>query len=147
MNYADIARFLRYWSLYVSSKAGSGHPTSSLSAADLMAVFLKDVFCYDFKNPQNPLNDRLIFSKGHASPLYYSMFLAMGALTKKDMEGYRTIGSVLEGHPTFRFPFAEAATGSLGQGLSVGVGMAIAQKMESRIMNQGKRKNPMIQNS
>src|SRR3989338_2166642 len=105
MNYSDIAKFLRYWSLVISTKAGSGHPSTSLSSADLMAVFIKDVFRYDFSNPDNPGNDRLIFSKGHASPLYYSMFHVMGAVTKKEMEGYRTIDSVLEGHPTARFKY------------------------------------------
>lgn len=133
MEYSDIAKFLRYWSLTVSTKAASGHPTTSLSAADLISVFIKDVFRYDFSNPQNPGNDRLIYSKGHASPLYYSMFLAMGALKKQEMDGYRKIDSVLEGHPTFRFPYTEAATGSLGQGLSIGMGMAIAGKYLDKI--------------
>lgn len=142
MKYSDIAKFLRYWSLTISTKAGSGHPSTSLSAADLISVFIKDVFRYDFKNPQNPANDRLIFSKGHASPLYYAMFLAIGALRKKDMDGYRRMDSVFEGHPTFRFPYAEAATGSLGQGLSIGVGMAIA--LRAQMQNEKLENNPQL---
>jgi len=128
--YKEIAKFLRYYSLKMSSDAASGHPTSSLSAADLMAVFIRDVFHFDFKVPDNPLNDRLIFSKGHASPLYYSLFAVAGALSTKDLENYRKFTSNLEGHPTFRFPYTEAATGSLGQGLSIGVGEAIALRLQ-----------------
>ncbi|MBI4066845.1 hypothetical protein HY407_00525 [Candidatus Gottesmanbacteria bacterium] len=114
----QIARYLRYFSLKMSTQAASGHPTSSLSAADLMATFIAEVFRYDFKNPDNPANDRLVFSKGHASPLYYSMFAAMGVIPTKELDNYRKFSSNLEGHPTFRFPYTEGATGSLGQGLS-----------------------------
>ncbi len=128
--YKEIAKFLRFFSLKMSSGAGSGHPTSSLSAADLMAVFLADVFRFDFRNPDNPGNDRLIFSKGHASPLYYSLFAVAGALSTEDLENYRKFNSYLEGHPTARFRFAEAATGSLGQGLSIGVGVALALRAQ-----------------
>ena len=121
----EIAKYLRYFALKMSTKAGSGHPTSSLSAADLMAVLLANHYRYDFKNPDNIYNDRLIFSKGHATPLYYAMFAAMGVISLKDLDSYRKFGSSLEGHPTPNFKFAEAATGSLGQGLSVGVGLAL----------------------
>src|SRR4030042_6075019 len=103
--YQKIATFLRYWILRMSTLAGSGHPSSSLSAADLMAVFLKDFFRFDFKNPKYMGNDRLIFSKGHASPLFYALFAAAGAIKIKDLETYRKFGSTLEGHPTPRFPF------------------------------------------
>ncbi len=123
-----VARFLRYYSLKVSTVASSGHPTSSLSAADLMAALISRVFRFDLSHPDNSGNDRLIFSKGHASPLYYSLFAAMGAIKRDDLLGYRKFTSILEGHPTFRFPYAEAATGSLGQGLSIGVGFAINEK-------------------
>ena len=124
----EIAKYLRYFALKMSTKAGSGHPTSSLSAADLMAVLLANHYRYDFKNPDNIYNDRLIFSKGHATPLYYAMFAAMGVISLKDLDSYRKFGSSLEGHPTPNFKFAEAATGSLGQGLSVGVGLALSLK-------------------
>ena len=121
-----IAKYLRYFALKMSTQAGSGHPTSSLSAADLMTVLLANYFRYDFKNPDSIFNDRLVFSKGHATPLYYAMFAAMGAISPKELDSYRKFGSSLEGHPTPNFKYAEAATGSLGQGLSVGVGLALA---------------------
>lgn len=125
----DLAKAVRYLSLYMSTKAGSGHPTSSLSAADLMVVLLfAGYFKYDLENPDNPNNDRLIFSKGHASPLYYSLFHLAGKISKKELETYRKFGSLLEGHPRPILPFVEAATGSLGQGLSIGLGMAVNAK-------------------
>lgn len=123
-----LSNTARYFSLYMSSKAGSGHPTSSLSAADIMTAFFATQFRYDFDNPKNPNNDRLIFSKGHASPLYYALFTLTGAIKKEDLDNYRTFDSVLEGHPTPRFPYTEASTGSLGQGLSIGVGFALNGK-------------------
>lgn len=124
-----IAKYLRFYVLKMSTQAGSGHPTSSLSAADLMAVLLANYYRYDFTNTDNILNDRLIFSKGHATPLYFAMFAAMGAISTKELDSYRKFGSNLEGHPTPNFKFAEAATGSLGQGLSVGTGLALAVRM------------------
>lgn len=130
-NIEKFAKLLRYYSLVSTTEAGSGHPTSSLSAADLMAtLFFGDFFHFDIKNPIHSSNDRLIFSKGHASPLFYSLWVAAGALTEKELFTLRKFGSPLEGHPIMRFPFTEAATGSLGQGLSVGVGMALNAKME-----------------
>jgi transketolase len=123
-----LARLIRYYILTMTTKAGSGHPTSSLSSADLMAVLFANFFRYDFQNPDNPANDRLIFSKGHATPLYYALFAAADAIKAEELETYRQFGSRLEGHATRRFPYAEAATGSLGQGLSIGVGMALALK-------------------
>ena len=123
-----LSNAVRYWSLYMSSKAGSGHPTSSLSAADIMTSFFATQFTYDFDNPKNPNNDRLIFSKGHASPLYYALFALAGVIKKEELDNYRTFDSILEGHPTPRFPYAEASTGSLGQGLSMGVGFALNGK-------------------
>lgn len=126
-----IANFLRYQSLRITTLAGSGHPTSSLSASDLMAVLLANFYRYDFKNPDNIYNDRLIFSKGHASPLYYSLFAVCGAIKVKELDTYRKFGSILEGHPTPNFPFTDAATGSLGQGLSVGVGLALGIRQQA----------------
>lgn len=124
-----IAQLIRYYILVSTTKAGSGHPTSSLSATDLMAVLMfGGFFRFDFDNPKNPLNDRLIFSKGHASPLFYSLYAAAGKLSEEDLLKLRTFGSNLEGHPTMEFPYTEAPTGSLGQGLSIGVGMALNAK-------------------
>ena len=123
-----LAKLIRYYILRMTTKAGSGHPTSSLSAADIMTALFFSKLRFDLKNPQNPANDRVIFSKGHASPLLYALFAVAGELTEKELDSYRQFESPLEGHPTPNFKFAEVATGSLGQGLSVGVGMAFAMK-------------------
>ena len=129
-----LSQLIRYYSLVSSSKAGSGHTTSSLSATDLMTVLMfGGFFRYDLKNPHNPANDRLIFSKGHASPLFYSLWLAAGVVTEKEILKLRDFNSPLEGHPTPRFKYTEAATGSLGQGLSVGVGLALNGKYVDKI--------------
>jgi transketolase len=122
---AELGQQLRVDSVRCSSTASSGHPTSSLSAADLIAVLLERHLRYDFANPKAPGNDHLIFSKGHASPLYYAMLKAAGAITDEELLTYRTKGSRLEGHPTPRLPWVDVATGSLGQGLPVGVGLAL----------------------
>ncbi|QDV67484.1 Transketolase 2 [Rosistilla carotiformis] len=127
----QIATQLRRWILQMTTDAGSGHATSSLSAVELMAeLFFGAHFRFDVEHPTAPNNDRLIFSKGHASPLYYALWSAAGQVAPDRLENYRQFGSLLEGHPTSRFPFTEAATGSLGQGLSVGVGMALAAKLD-----------------
>ena len=124
-----ITTLIRYYILIMTTEAGSGHPTSSLSATELMACLLfGGVFRFDADHPKCPNNDRLIFSKGHASPLFYALWAAAGELTEKDLMTYRKFGSPLEGHPTVSFPYVEAATGSLGQGLSIGVGMALNAK-------------------
>ncbi len=129
-----LAKLIRYYSLAMTTKAGSGHPTSALSAADLMtALFFGGVFRYDTNDPAYPNNDRLIFSKGHASPLLYSLWLAAGQVSEEEIMTYRQFGSRLEGHPTVAFPYVDAATGSLGQGLSIGVGMAINAKYLDRL--------------
>ena len=122
-----LTGLIRHYILTASTAAGSGHPTSSLSAVELMtALLFGGIFRYDLDNPQFPNNDRLIFSKGHATPLFYSLWVAAGKLTGEYFEAnYRKFGSPLEGHPSVTFPYVEAATGSLGQGLSVGVGLAI----------------------
>ncbi len=125
----QLAALIRYYILVMTTEAGSGHPTSSLSATELMACLLfGGIFGFDADNPEFPNNDRLIFSKGHASPLFYALWAAAGKLTEKDLMSYRKFGSPLEGHPSIAFPYVEAATGSLGQGLSIGVGMAINAK-------------------
>jgi len=122
----DLAKLIRYWSLTSTTAAGSGHPTSSLSAADLMAgLMFGGTFRFDADQPKHPNNDRLVFSKGHASPLFYALWAAAGRVTEEELLLLRKFGSRLEGHPTPAFPYTEAATGSLGQGLSIGVGMAL----------------------
>jgi transketolase len=126
--YRDLARQLRIDSIRCSTAAGSGHPTSSLSAADLIAVLLAGHLRYDFGKPDNPANDHLIFSKGHASPLVYAMFKAAGAINDDELMTFRKFGSRLEGHPTPILPWVDVATGSLGQGLPIGVGVALAGK-------------------
>jgi len=126
--YVELARQLRVDSIRCSTAAGSGHPTSSLSAADLIAVLLAGHLRYDFGQPENPANDHLIFSKGHASPLVYSMFRAAGAINDDELMTFRRFGSRLEGHPTPILPWVDVATGSLGQGLPIGVGVALAGK-------------------
>jgi transketolase len=123
----ELAQQLRVDSVRCSTSAGSGHPTSSMSAADLMAVLMARHLRYDWQQPDNPANDHLIFSKGHASPLLYSMFKAAGVVSDDDLVNrYRRFGSVLEGHPTPVLPWVDVATGSLGQGLPDGVGIALA---------------------
>ncbi len=130
-NIRSIAQLLRYYSLVTTTEAGSGHPTSCLSAADLMAVLMFNKhFRYDTDNPGNPYNDRLIFSKGHAAPLFYALWAVAGAFPKDELMTLRKFGSRIEGHPTMKFPYTEVPTGSLGMGLSVGLGMAINAKYE-----------------
>src|SRR5436853_4926934 len=124
----ELGQQLRVDSIRSSTAAGSGHPTSSMSAADLMAVLMSSYLHYDFDNPGNPNNDHLIFSKGHASPLLYSMFKAAGAISDEELMTLRKFGSRLEGHPTPVLPWVDVATGSLGQGFPIGVGIALAGK-------------------
>ncbi|MCG2721689.1 MAG: transketolase [Thermodesulfovibrionales bacterium] len=125
----NIAKLIRSYILTASTEAGSGHPTSSLSATDLMTVlFFGGFFRFDLDNPDHPNNDRLIFSKGHASPLFYALWTVAGKVTEQELMTMRKFGSPLEGHPTASFRYTEAATGSLGQGLSIGVGMALNAK-------------------
>ena len=124
----ELAQQLRVDSVRCSAAASSGHPTSSLSAADLMAVLLARHLRYDFTAPGAPGNDHLIFSKGHASPLYYSMLRAVGAIDEAELLSYRRPRSRLEGHPTPRLPWVDVATGSLGQGLPIAAGLAMAGK-------------------
>jgi transketolase len=124
----QLAQQLRVDSVRCSTAASSGHPTSALSAADLMSVLLTRHLRYDFSHPGERGNDHLIFSKGHAAPLYYAMLRAVGAIDEDELLTYRMARSRLEGHPTPRLPWVDVATGSLGQGLPIGVGLAIAGK-------------------
>ncbi len=126
--YRQIARQLRADSIRSSTAAGSGHPTSSLSAADLMAVLLAGHLRYDWSKPKDPANDHLIFSKGHASPLVYAIFRAAGVIDDSELLTFRRFGSPLQGHPTPILPWVDVATGSLGQGMPIAVGMALAAK-------------------
>ncbi len=129
----ELGQQLRVDSVRAAAAAGSGHPTSSMSGADLMAVLLDGYLKLDFSKPDDPGRDHLIFSKGHASPLYYSMLKAAGAITDEELLTFRKFGSRLEGHPTPRIPPTDVATGSLGQGFPIGVGVAIAGKELDRL--------------
>jgi transketolase len=129
----ELAQQLRVDSIRASAAAGSGHPTSSMSAADLMAVLFDGHLRLDFSQPHDPRRDHLIFSKGHASPLYYSLLKAAGAIDDEELLSFRRFGSRLEGHPTPLIPPTDVATGSLGQGLPIGVGLALAAKRLDRL--------------
>jgi transketolase len=124
------AKLIRKWALVSTTEAGSGHPTSCMSAADLGAVLFEKYFTYDLENPLNLYNDRLVLSKGHAAPLLYTLFGMAGAYPLDELKTLRKFGSRFEGHPVPSFVYAEAATGSLGQGLSVGAGLAWLAKRE-----------------
>src|SRR6059058_6427641 len=124
----ELGQQLRVDSVRCAAAAKSGHPTSGMSAADLMAVLFAKYYRYDFDNPKDAANDRLVFSKGHASTLLYAMYRAAGVISDDDLLTYRQFSSIFEGHPTPRIPWVDVATGSLGQGLPYGVGMAIAGK-------------------
>ena len=128
-----VAQQLRVDGIRASTKAGSGHPTSSMSAADLIAVLAARHLRYDFAHPENPNNDHLIFSKGHASPLLYALYKACGAITDAELMTYRTFGSLLQGHPTPAIPWVDVATGSLGQGLPIAVGVGLAGQYLDRL--------------
>jgi len=129
----ELGQQLRVDSVRAAAAAGSGHPTSSMSAADLIAVLLTRYLRYDFDRPHDARNDRLIFSKGHASPLLYSLYKAAGAISDDELLSFRKLGSRLEGHPTPAIPWVDVATGSLGQGLPYAVGMALAGKRLDRL--------------
>jgi transketolase len=124
----ELGQQLRVDSVRAAAVTKSGHPTSSMSAADLMAVLLAKYLRYEFDDPDDPRNDHVVFSKGHASPLLYSMFKAAGAISVQELLTFRKFGSRLEGHPTPVLPWVDVATGSLGQGLPYGVGIALAGK-------------------
>ena len=128
---ADLARQLRIDSVRSAGAANSGHPTSSMSAADLVAVLASRHLRYDPAQPDHPGADHLVFSKGHASPLLYSLFKAMGAIDDEELLSFRQFGSRMEGHPTPLIPWVDVATGSLGQGLPIAVGIALAARLQS----------------
>ncbi|MFL5918705.1 MAG: transketolase [Gaiellaceae bacterium] len=129
----ELGQQFRVDSVRCAAAAKSGHPSSGMSAADLMAVLVANHYRYDFDNPKRAENDRLIFSKGHASTLLYAIFRAAGAISDEELLRYRQFDSILEGHPTPRIPWVDVATGSLGQGLPLGVGMALAAKNLDRL--------------
>ncbi len=122
----ELAQQLRVDSVRAAAAANSGHPTSSMSAADLMAVLFTKYLRYDFDAPENTANDHLVFSKGHASPLLYALYKAAGAIDDEELLTFREFGSRLQGHPTPELPWVDVATGSLGQGLPISVGIALA---------------------
>jgi transketolase len=124
----ELAQQLRVDSIRSTAAAGSGHPTSAMSAAELMAVLLDKYLRFDFERPDHPNSDHLIFSKGHASPLLYALYVAAGAISDDELLSVRRFGSRLEGHPSPALPWVDIATGSLGFGLPVGVGIAHAAK-------------------
>ncbi|MBW8805856.1 MAG: transketolase [Catenulisporales bacterium] len=129
----DLAQRLRTDAIRCSTTAGSGHPTSGMSAADIMAVLMTRHLRYDWRDPDAPGNDHLIFSKGHASPLLYAMFKAAGVISDDELvHTYRRPGSRLQGHPTPVLPWVDAATGALGQGIGIGVGIALAGRLRHR---------------
>ena len=127
---------LRIHSIVATSEAGSGHPTSCMSAADVTAAVFFYAMRYEVANPKNPVNDRFVLSKGHAAPLLYAAWAEAGAFPVERLKTLREFTSELEGHPTPRLPWVEVATGSLGQGLSCGVGMAINSKYLDKIGNK-----------
>jgi transketolase len=130
---SELGQQLRVDSVRASAAANSGHPTSSMSAADLMAVLLERHLHVDYSDPENPRNDHLIFSKGHASPLFYSLLKAAGVISDEELLSFRAFGSKLEGHPVPNTPWVDVATGSLGQGLPIAAGVALAGKELDRL--------------
>ena len=129
----ELAQQFRVDSIRTAAAAKSGHPSSGMSAADLIAVLVAKYLRYDFDRPEDLRNDRLVFSKGHASTLLYAIFRAAGAIDDEELLSYRQHGSRLEGHPTPVIPWVDVATGSLGQGLPIGVGMALGAKYLDRM--------------
>lgn len=127
---------LRIDSIVATAEAGSGHPSTCMSAADLVAAIFFYAMQYDVENPKNPANDRVVFSKGHAAPLLYAAWAEAGAFPVERLKTLRQLTSELEGHPTPRLEWVEVATGSLGQGLSCGVGMAFSTKFLDKIDNR-----------
>ena len=121
----NLATQLRIDSVRSTTEAGSGHPTTCLSAADILSVLFFDELRFDPKDPQHPEADRFVLSKGHAAPILYAAWAAAGAFPREDLMDLREITSDLEGHPTPRLPFVDVATGSLGQGLAAAVGIAL----------------------
>src|SRR5438093_6051062 len=128
----ELAAQLAVDSIRCSSAAGSGHPTSSMSAAHLLAVRFSDHLRYDVDDPKGLGNDRFVLSKGHASPLLYSVLKAIGAISDEELLSFRKFGSPVQGHPAPvpEMPWVDVATGSLGQGMPIGLGMALAMRLD-----------------
>ncbi len=143
-----LCQLIRYDILTSTTEAKSGHPTTSLSAVELMTtLFFGGFLKSDLNHPkgvQSLDNDRVVFSKGHASPLIYSLYHAAGVISYHELMRLRKINSDLEGHPTFRFKYADVATGSLGQGLSAGVGMAMGIKLRIKNSELRTKKEPKV---
>src|SRR5256886_5352115 len=131
----EKGRRLRILSLKATTEAGSGHPSSCLSAADLMSVIFFNEMRFDPRDPRNPANDRFVLSKGHAAPLLWAAYAEAGIVDEKDVLTLRRMDSNLEGHPTPRMPWVDVATGSLGQGLCVGLGNALAAHLDGLPFN------------
>ena len=130
-DFSEKAKLIRKCCLISTTEAASGHPTSCLSAADITTVLFDKYFTYDITSPLNLFNDRFVLSKGHAAPLLYALFAMSGAFPVDELKSLRKFGSMLQGHPVPKFKYSEAATGSLGQGLSVGAGLALLAKREN----------------
>jgi len=130
-DFSEKAKLIRKCCLISTTEAASGHPTSCLSAADITTVLFDKYFTYDITSPLNLFNDRFVLSKGHAAPLLYALFAVSGAFPVDELKSLRKFGSILQGHPVPKFKYSEAATGSLGQGLSVGAGLALLAKREN----------------
>jgi transketolase len=128
----DIARVIRRDIITSTTAAGSGHPTSSLSGVEVaVALYFGGVMRYDPKTPSWPQRDRFILSKGHAAPLLYAVLASAGYFPREQLQTLRKLGSPLEGHPNMRrVAGVEASTGSLGQGLSIGIGHALATRLD-----------------
>lgn len=143
-NLSELTKLLRYDIIESTTKAGSGHPTSSLSAVELMtALWFDGKLHYDFDDPKYIFNDRMIFSKGHASPLLYSLYQAAGQIDFEELMTLRKFTSRLEGHPTNELPWVDVATGSLGQGLSVGLGMSLGIKYQIKRFGVKLKREPV----
>src|ERR1700683_653176 len=127
---SGIANQLRIDSITATTAAGSGHPSSCCSAADIVAALFFGHMRFDPKDPRYANNDRFILSKGHAAPLLYAAWAELGFIPREHLLTLRELSSDLEGHPTPRLPFVDVATGSLGQGMAVGVGMALCARLD-----------------
>src|SRR5579859_7159790 len=127
----DKATQLRIDSIRATTSAGSGHPTSCASAAEIMSVLFFSVMRYDPTHPKDAANDRFVLSKGHAAPILYAAWAEAGLFPREQLLTLRRLDSDLEGHPTPRLSFTDVATGSLGQGLGVGVGMALCARLDN----------------
>ncbi|MDP3143127.1 MAG: transketolase [Candidatus Omnitrophota bacterium] len=128
----EIAKDIRRLIVQMLAKAGSGHPGGSLSSADLLTALFFSVLKHDPKNPQWPDRDRFHMSKGHCCPLWYALLAKSGYFSQDKLWTLRKLGSILQGHPDRRTPGVEVASGSLGQGLSVALGMALAGKLDKK---------------